>query len=199
MSQARSRERASHRFQDVLCARYASRHRFLRSAEPDIHLRSRAFESRHRRSSLCSPPVPKQFVESLGESDLRRSVGNTQDLAVCAFVHPVSFGSIMLPQSCVLQQARSLSVADPRQADKQPSSELRRVSPDCYFLLPFLVINHSQFVTLSRCQLRGFYQGTLDMLVALFRERHTHRLVRRTPFVSAEPAIANRILDRSEA
>ena len=46
--------------------RYASRHRFLRSAEPDIHLLSRTPKSRHRRLSLCSLPVPKQFVESLG-------------------------------------------------------------------------------------------------------------------------------------
>jgi len=34
-------------------------------AEPDIHLLSRAPRSRHRRLSLCSLPVPKQFVESL--------------------------------------------------------------------------------------------------------------------------------------
>ena len=46
--------------------KYASRHRFLRSAEPDIHLLSQAPKSRHRRLSLCSLPVPKQFVESLG-------------------------------------------------------------------------------------------------------------------------------------
>ena len=45
--------------------KYASRHRFLRSAEPDIHLLSRTPKSRHRRLSLCSLPVPKQFVESL--------------------------------------------------------------------------------------------------------------------------------------
>jgi hypothetical protein len=37
----------------------ASRHRFLRSAEPDIHLQSRAPKSLHRRLSLCSLPVPK--------------------------------------------------------------------------------------------------------------------------------------------
>jgi hypothetical protein len=34
-------------------------------AEPDIHLLSQAPRSRHRRLSLCSLPVPKQFVESL--------------------------------------------------------------------------------------------------------------------------------------
>jgi hypothetical protein len=37
--------------------------------------------------------------------------------------------------------------------------------------LPFLVINHSHFVVLSRCQLGGFYQRTLDMFIALLRER----------------------------
>jgi hypothetical protein len=31
--------------------------------------------------------------------------------------------------------------------------------------LPFPVINHGQFVALSRRQLRGFYQSTLKMLV----------------------------------
>jgi hypothetical protein len=46
--------------------KYASRHRFLRSAEPDIHLLSQTPKSRHRRLSVCSLPVPKQFVESLG-------------------------------------------------------------------------------------------------------------------------------------
>ena len=35
-------------------------------AAPDIHLRSRAPQSCHRRLSMCSLPVPKQFVESLG-------------------------------------------------------------------------------------------------------------------------------------
>src|SRR5437867_11443655 len=61
----------------------------------------------------------------------------------------------------------------------RPSSALRQVSPDCYFLFPFLVINHSHFVVLSRCQLGGFYQRTLDVFIALLRERHTHRLVGR--------------------
>ena len=54
-----------HRLQGVQRATYASRHRFLRSAEPDIHLLSQTPKSRHRRLSLCSLPVPKQFVESL--------------------------------------------------------------------------------------------------------------------------------------
>ena len=44
----------------------ASRRWFLLWAEPDIHLLPRAPKSRHRRLSLCSLPVPKQFEESLG-------------------------------------------------------------------------------------------------------------------------------------
>jgi len=35
-------------------------------AEPDIHSLSRAGEGRHRRLSVCSLPVLKQFGESLG-------------------------------------------------------------------------------------------------------------------------------------
>jgi len=34
-------------------------------AEPDIHLLSKTPKSPHRRLSLCSLPVPKQFEESL--------------------------------------------------------------------------------------------------------------------------------------
>ena len=37
---------------------------FLLSAEPDIHLLSKTPKSPHRRLSLCSLPVPKQFRES---------------------------------------------------------------------------------------------------------------------------------------
>jgi hypothetical protein len=47
-------------------------------AEPDIHSLSQILADRHRRLSVCSLPVLKQFEESLGsrEFDLRRSVGN---------------------------------------------------------------------------------------------------------------------------
>lgn len=59
-------------------------------AEPDIHLRSRAAKSCHRRLSLCSLPVPKQLVESLG-SCLRRPAGHLRDLAACASSNPDVF------------------------------------------------------------------------------------------------------------
>jgi hypothetical protein len=45
-------------------------------AEPDIHSLSLAGEGRHRRLSVCTLPVLKQFEESLRSFDLRRSVGN---------------------------------------------------------------------------------------------------------------------------
>src|SRR5207244_8228183 len=45
-------------------------------AEPDIHSLSQILADRHRRLSVCSPPVLKQSGESLGSFDLRRSVGN---------------------------------------------------------------------------------------------------------------------------
>jgi hypothetical protein len=66
VARARSGERANQQFRMFYAQQCASRHRFLRSAEPDIHLRSRAPKSIHRILSLCSLPVPKQFVESLG-------------------------------------------------------------------------------------------------------------------------------------
>ena len=104
MSRARSGERASHHFQDAQRATYASRHRFLRSAEPDIHLLSQTPRSRHRRLSLCSLPVPKQFVESLG------SLISCAQSAKCRTWQSAHLfilfipATLMLPQSCVLQQ-----------------------------------------------------------------------------------------------
>jgi hypothetical protein len=65
--------------------------------------------------------------------------------------------------------------------------------------LPFAVIDHGEFVAMSRCQLRGFYERTLDMLIALFRERHTHRLISRPPFIAAQTAVADGPLDCAEA
>src|SRR6266702_7066533 len=54
-------------------------------------------------------------------------------------------------------------------------------------------------MALSRSQLCSFDQRSLDMLVALFRKRHTHRLVGRALFVTAEAAVADGLLDRAEA
>jgi hypothetical protein len=65
--------------QDSSGRMHASRHSFLLSAEPDIYLLSRAPKSGHRRLSLCSLPVPKQFEESLGSisSFTQSAIGRT--------------------------------------------------------------------------------------------------------------------------
>ena len=126
-----------HRFQGVQRATYASRHRFLRSAEPDIHLLSRAPKSHHRRLSLCSLPVPKQFVESLGRMISFAQSATCRTWQSAQFVHPVYFGSIYAAAVLRSSAGVSLSAADPRQADTLPSSGLRQVSPDCHFLSAF--------------------------------------------------------------
>jgi len=88
----------------------ASRHWFLRSAEPDIHLLSRALMGRHRRLSLCSLPVPKQFEESLGRliSFAQSAIGGTWQSA--HFVHPVSFGSNLRCRSPALFRRHEVSL-----------------------------------------------------------------------------------------
>ena len=178
----------------------ASRHRFLRSAEPDIHLQSRALKGRHRRLSLCSLPVPKQFVESLGRVISFAQSATCRTWQSAHFVHPVVFGSILCCRSPAFFSRHEVSLLPIH--GKQIRYHLPRYGkcrPIAISFLPFLVINHSHFVVLSRCQLGGFYQRTLDMLIALLRERHTHRLVGRAPFISAEAAVADGSLDRAEA
>jgi hypothetical protein len=175
----RSGERANQQFQDVLGATVCLSASVLRSAEPDIHLQSRAPKSLHRRLSLCSLPVPKQFVESLGR------VISVAQSAICRtwqsahFVHPVSYGSILCCRSPALFGRHEVSLLPIH--GKQIRDHLPRYGkcrPIAISFLPFLVRNHSHFVVLSRCQ---------------------HRLVGRVPFISAEAAVADGLLDRAEA
>ena len=57
-------------------------------AEPDIHSLSRAGEGRHRRLSLGSLPVLKQFEESLGSliSVAQSANGRTWQPAFCVIL-----------------------------------------------------------------------------------------------------------------
>src|SRR5260370_32473430 len=73
-----------HRFQGVQRATYASRHRFLRWAEPDIHLLSRAPKGPSQKIEFVFSASPETIRREPREDDLLRSVGNMQDLAVCA-------------------------------------------------------------------------------------------------------------------
>src|SRR5436305_10187823 len=129
---------------------HASRHRFLRSAEPDIHLLSRALKSLHRRLSLCSLPVPKQFVESLGR------LNSFAQSAKCRTWQSAHFSSCFFRQwlccrSPALFSRRKVSllpIHGKQIRDHLPSyGECRSIS--IYFLL-LLVIDHSQFVALPR-------------------------------------------------
>src|SRR5206468_1662029 len=167
-----------------------------RSAEPAIHLQSRALKGRHRRLSVCSPPVPKQFVESLGRVISFAQSATCRTWQSAHFVHPVDFGSILCCRSPAFFSRHEVSLLPIH--GKQICDHLPRYG-ECRSIaisfLPFLVINHGQFVALSRRQLRGLYQSTLNMLVTLLRQRHTHRLVGRAPFISAEPAVADSLLD----
>src|ERR1700687_3584864 len=117
VSRARSGERANQQFQDVLCATVC-----LSASVPALGRTRHPFAV-----SGSEEPSPKiEFVFSASpetirreprEGNLLRSVGNMQDLAVCAFCSSCLFRQyFMPPKSCVLPQARSLSVADPRQA-----------------------------------------------------------------------------------
>jgi hypothetical protein len=50
-------------------------------------------EGPSQKIELVFSASPETIRREPREFDLLRSVGNRQDLAVCAFVHPVSFGS----------------------------------------------------------------------------------------------------------
>src|SRR5438309_4215557 len=110
-------------------------------AEPDIHSLSQVHADRHRRLSVCSLPVLKQFEESLG--NLRRSVGNRRTWQSARCVILLFFrrgGSRFLgryaPRIC--ERYEIALPPDQRRADKPPSSELRPASLDWHFLSVFL-------------------------------------------------------------
>src|SRR6267154_2163745 len=143
---------------------------------------------------------PETIRREPRECGLLRSVGNMQDLAVCAFCSSCFFRQYLCcrgPAFFSRHEVSLLPIHGKQICDHLPG--YGKCRPIAISFLPFLVINHSHFVVLSRCQLGGFDQRTLDMFVALLRERHTHRLVGRAPFISAEAAVADGLLDRAEA
>src|SRR5260370_8608017 len=88
----------------------ASRHRFLRSAEPDIHLQSRSPKSLHRRLSLYSLPFPKQFVESLGRVISFAQSATCRTWQSALFVHPVDFVIILCCRFPAFSRRHELSL-----------------------------------------------------------------------------------------
>jgi integrase len=68
--------------------------RFLRSAEPDIHLLSRGLEGPSQKIEFVFSPVPKQFVESLGREISFAQSATCRTWQSAHFGHPVEFSSI---------------------------------------------------------------------------------------------------------
>ena len=111
-------------------------------AEPDIHSLSRAPEGRHRRLSVCSLPVLKQFEESLGSliSVAQSATGRTWQSARCVILCFFSRGPRFLGRRAlvIFCTVRSRVARDRRRADTPPSSELRPASLDWRSLSAFL-------------------------------------------------------------
>ncbi len=138
MSRARSGERANHYFQDVQL-----RNICLSASVPALGRTRHPFavsdsEEPSQKIEFVFSASPETIRREPREFDLLRSVGNRQDLAVCAFCSSCLFRQYLCCRGpALLLQARNLSVADPRQADTRPSSGLRRVSLDSHFLSAF--------------------------------------------------------------
>ncbi len=99
---------------------------------------------RHRRLSLCSLPVPKQFEGSLLEFYLHRSVGYRQDLAVCALCNPFAFslgggGLSRLAAVIFCRHEVAFSPIDGEQPSHHLASYCKRRSVGIPFLLLFFV------------------------------------------------------------
>jgi hypothetical protein len=137
VSRARSGERANQQFRMFYAQQCASRHRFLRSAEPDIHLQSRAPKSLHRRLSLYSLPVPKQFVESLGSVISFAQSATCRTWQSAHFVHPIDFGSIYA--AVVLRSSAGTKSLCCRSTASKYATIFRATASVARLLFPFCV------------------------------------------------------------
>ena len=119
-------------------------------------------EGRHRRLSLCSLPVPKQFEGSLGSLRSVAQSVNVRDLAGCAPSNPVLFLSqwpvLRRVAAAIFCRHEIAVVRDQRRADKPPACGLPPASLDWRCLSVFPFIEQRQLVVCSRRQLRGLDQ-----------------------------------------
>jgi hypothetical protein len=101
---------------------------------------------------------------------VHRSVGHLQDLAACALCNPVSFLSqrrfTLYGAEIFCWYKWSLATIYGEQIRHHLSSHRNGCAIRVSFLLGLLV-HQGEFVTLLWCQLGGFHQNTLNMLVAL--------------------------------
>src|SRR5215469_2905767 len=149
-------------------------------AEPDIHSLSQALSEPSQKIEYVFAASPETIRREPRECNLRRPVGNLQDLAACALWNPVVF----LQRSWFLSHCTS-GILEGYEFALPPihGEQIRHHLPSygkCGSigipLLLFLFIDQSQIMILFRCQFRSFYQNTLDMLVALFGKRCAHHL-----------------------
>jgi len=145
---------------------------------------------------------PETIRREPREGDLRRSVGNRQDLAACALCDFLFF-----PRRRFLGR-RSLIIFCGHEVPffpiygEQIRDHLSSYGQSRSIGIPFLLfcfIDQSQIVILSGRQLCGFHQYPLDMLDALFGKRGAHHLVGGAFFLTAEPAITDGLPDRPKA
>ena len=126
-----------------------------------------------------------------------------QDLAACALCDSVfspggpRFLSRYTPGICERYEVALPSIDGEQISHHFPSNGQRRSIGVPFLFLSF--IEQRKIVILSGRQLRCLDQHKLDILVALFGNRCANRLLGRASFVTAEPAITDRLSDRSEA
>jgi hypothetical protein len=148
-------------------------------AEPDIHSLSQVPKDRHRRLSVCSLPVLKQFGESLGSltSVAQSANGRTWQSArrVILFFRRRRFLCRCAPVSFCRHEVSLSPIHGEQIGDHLPSYGKRRTIAIPLLLRGF--IKQGQIVVLPGRQLGGFHQHPLDMFVALFGKWGARHLV----------------------
>ena len=140
--------------------------------------------------SVCSLPVPKECEVSLG-SFLRRPGDLLQDLAACASNDLVLFLLIRkgFSSHCFGRQLfgrhEVLLPAVHREHVGHQLPGYRQGGPILVPSLDFLLPEQGQLVGVPGCQLGGFHQHVLNVLVPLLGNRHAHHLVGRTVLSAA--------------
>jgi hypothetical protein len=148
-------------------------------AEPDIHSLSQIPRNHHRRLSVCSLPVLKQFGKNLGSLIFvaQSATGRTWRSERCVILSFPQAAVSMQLRSCELPQARSPVVPDPRRADTRPSSELRQAWLDCHSLSGSLFHKPGPDRGPAGARTWGFNQRPFDIFVALFGKWGARHLV----------------------
>src|SRR5271168_813730 len=135
VSRARSRERASQEFQDVL-----SRTVCLSASVPALGrtrhpLAVSGLEGPSQKIEFVFSASPETILREPRESDLLRSVGNMQYLAGCGFLHPVGFGSIYA--AAVLRSSAGTKSLCCRSTASRYSTIFRATASVARLLFPF--------------------------------------------------------------